>query len=304
MPTPPLTGLSNLSGITGFAGSAGNLARAGRTPEEVYQTYRSESTPVTFLQYPPELPEYRMILVGREYAPSTEVTAVNVERDRNSQSPLLSIAKSGYILPLPQARLSDTYQVNYDDSFSFLGGILRTTVSKILQGLTGLNLNRFKSVLLEAPTLKRHQLLWKFSPKNVSESYTIRKIVNNLKSDMAPTLSGANIVLGYPYIFDVYYDPHFQWMYGYKPSVIESIDVDYAGGNPHPVHYKNGAPESVIMTINLLELEFWVRQDYKNWHNVADNTITTTPVGTLRNTALQNLADTVTGTNPPSEPSQ
>jgi hypothetical protein len=148
------------------------------------------------------------------------------------------------------------------------------TVGKI----TGFNINKFKTVLFEAPALKRHEFIWKFSPKNMAEATTINNIVKRLKVDSAPPTLGnsGSAVFQYPHIFDIYFDPNFREMYGFKPSVIESIDVDYSAGNPHPSFYKDGFPESVTLNISFLEIEVWNRQDYTNWNSTNDPTRTIT----------------------------
>lgn len=270
---------SGLSNITAKiqSGDPANYQNngGGQSPEDKYASWKEKSGGVKFKQFPPDMPSQRIILVGRDYAFGSAGQQAGFDT--------IGTAMSGYVLPMPETRLIDTYQINYDSDFSFLNLIpIVGRGSRIEQAarLAGFNLNKFKTVLMEAPMLKRHEFIWKLSPKNVRESMTIRSIVNSLKHDMAPPITGANLLLTFPYAFDIYFDPHFQWMYGFKPSVIESIDVNYAGGNPHPANFINGAPESVIITINLIEMEIWVREDYARWDSAAN------PVNTLRPSAI------------------
>jgi hypothetical protein len=207
------------------------------------------------------MPEYSMVMVGRDYTLASVITNTALT---NGQ------AAMGFQLPIPQMTLIDRYQVSYDDNFSYLG-VLQKHTPEPVQGalrafgaLTGMNLNKLKSVLLQSPELKRHQFIWKLGAKTQQESITIRNICNQFKIGAAPPLRGGMILI-YPYIWDIYFEPNYNYMYGFKPCVIESIDVDYAGNGAQPALFWNGAPESVTLTVNFLELEFWVREDYQTW---------------------------------------
>ena len=258
---------------------------AGNSPQERYQSYRENNGGLKFFKFPPEsapAPQYNIVLVAREYALGSSGAITN----------MASTAKFGYILPLPQMRLIDRYQVSYDDNSSYLGMLLGEragdAIGRVAQA-AGFNLNKFKSVLLQAPTFKRHDFVWKLSPKNFAESNLINQIANTLKFSMAPPVVGAvaNLAFKFPYIFDIYFDGNYRYMYGFKPSVIESLDVDYSGGNQQPSLYYNGAPESVVISMSLLEIEVWDQTDYGRWYD--NNQFTTNPVDTIRPLARDTL---------------
>lgn len=239
----------------------------GASPMSRYQYYRQNSAPLTFLRFPPDTPDFTIVLVSRDY------NGFFTGGGTSAMAGFQGTAKNGYVLPLPTMRLMDKYQINYDDNASFLEAILSRippqarAAGSVVGGISGSSLNKFKSVLLEAPMLKRHEFTWKLSPKSVVESRTIRNIVNTLKSDMAPYFGAwtANMILRFPYIFDISFDPNPGQMYGFKPCVIESLDVDYSGGNAQPALYTAGFPESVTITMNLIEIEIWTREDYDRW---------------------------------------
>lgn len=262
------TGLSNITAKFQDGNTKPYARSDGGHPEEQYAKWKNDGAGMAFQRFPPDYAQQRIILVGREY--TLGVTGA-VFGNGN--------ARTGYILPLPQMRLTDNYQVNFDSDFSYLNLLVaRGSTIEQTGRVAGFNLNRFRTVLMEAPMLKRHEFIWKLSPKNFQESAIINNILLGLKHDMAPgssTMLGS-VVLTYPYIFDIYYDPNWKEMYGFKPSVIESLSVDYAGGNPHPANYTSGYPESVTITMNLIEIEIWIKQDYVAWARAQN------PVGTLR----------------------
>lgn len=268
---------------------------AGGSPAEIYQKYKKDTQPLEFLSFPPDTPKYTLVLVARKY------TLGSIGATSGSAGE----GKYGFVMPIPQMA-TDRYDLAYDANYAFLNFIDSITRLPVVGGLaqsaigagkavTGLSLNKYKTVLFEAPHLKRHHFSWKFSPKTSDEAATIRAIVNLLKICSAPSLSDLtlNAIMQFPYIFDIYYQPNFYQMYGFKPSVIESISVDYGGGNPHPAFYKDGYPESVILTLSMLELEFWSQGDYEGWYDNVTN-----PTDTLRPTIINRLPGN--GTNDPS----
>lgn len=267
---------------------------AGNSPEERYQKFKDDASALNFITYPPDIPDHRIVLVARDYFSALNpASSINIGK---------GVAKSGYVLPLPSMQLNDRYQISYDDNFAFLE-MLRTrpiVFATRFAAAAGLNLNKFKTILMEAPMIKRHQFAWKFSPKSVQESRLILRMVNRLKSDMAPELNLGGLVYTFPYIFDVYFDPNPNWFYGFKPCVIESLDVDYDGGNSQPAVFYNGAPESIVMSMVLIEMEVWTKRDYDKWNEGVESG-ELNPTDTVRPTGIQDLRDRMfrdSSTNP------
>lgn len=253
------------------------------SPEQQYQQYRKDKSALSFMKFPLETinNEYNITLVARDYGIAAGLITNTALTN--------GVAKFGYILPLPSVRLMDTYQVSFDEQSSFLGMIFDALPRGVQAGLqqVGLSVNKYKSVLLQAPQFKRHEFVWKLSPKNAQESRIINRIANTLKNCAAPSLNLAQTVFQYPYIFDIYFPKNYEYMYGFKPSVIESVSVDYSGGNQQPALYNNGAPESVVITLNMVEIEVWTKEDYDKWFNTDTNAVTSNPIDTLRQTAAE-----------------
>lgn len=224
--------------------------------------------------FPTDLPKYHFTLIENDWTTGNQI---NFE--------------AMYKLPLPNSLISE-HEVNYDRNFNYLS-VLSSAAAAFAGGLSqvgqtaaraggaalGLAVNNFKSVTLDVPDFRTFQLGWKLSPKNKPEAETIQKIIFALKKAMHPRTLGdsfapgvaatvASGVLIFPKIFTMYFVPNVKYLYKFKPCVLSSIRVDYAGGQPVPSFYKTPSfqeespPESVLITMNFIELEYWLSRDF------------------------------------------
>lgn len=138
--------------------------------------------------------------------------------------------------------------------------------------LTGYSPNQFLTILMRGPQYKRHKFRWHLQPKNFQESQIINKMLIDLKNHSAPGLLPGGAIFSWPMIFQCAFMPNSQYLFKFKPAVMESIVVDYAGGGM-PAFYAgatDNAPESVKVEMSFLELEFWLTGDYKNNNDPLD----------------------------------
>lgn len=231
--------------------------------------------------YPTDLPKYHFSIIQNEW--------------KTLQGQLT--AERMFRIPFPR-ELQDKNEVNYDTNFNYLSAVgaamsevfgtgataAASAVGSVIGAVSGMTLNSFKSVTLQVPDFKTHQLSWQFAPKNFQESVIIQKILYALKTGMAPRVGGstgyqgpgAKLVLGFPKIYTMYFSPNSHWLFKFKPCVLSTLVIDYAGGNPVPAFYKgtsvgglDGAteqnpPESIIVSTNWIELEYWLNTDYED----------------------------------------
>ena len=132
--------------------------------------------------------------------------------------------------------------------------------------LGGLAQNPFLTVLFNAPTFKRHQFSWKLTPNSEQESNTIREIIQTFKSNMLPAMApnAGGTLLTYPNMAIISLYPDETFLYKFKPCVIESLSVNFAAGGT-PSFFKNtNAPTQVKIDVNLLEIEYWLKEDIEN----------------------------------------
>jgi len=132
--------------------------------------------------------------------------------------------------------------------------------------LGGLAQNPFLTVLFQAPAFKKHSFSWKLAPNNEEESNTVKEIIDTLRSNMLPAMSGnaGGTLLTYPNMAIINLYPDETFLYRFKPCVIESLDVNFAVGG-QPSFFKNtNAPTLVQININFLEIEYWLKEDMEN----------------------------------------
>lgn len=145
--------------------------------------------------------------------------------------------------------------------------------------VTGLAINNFKAVTLDVPRFQNFTLAWKFSPKSYDESAAIQQIITSIQKGMhpgglGPQVFGTYAAFSFPRVYSVGIVPNSKFLMKFKPAVIQSIQVDYQAANPTPAFYAppsdtgenlsdaHSPPESVIVSMNFLELEYWLSQDF------------------------------------------
>ena len=172
-------------------------------------------------------------------------------------------------IPLPIRGLQDQFDVMYDQNFNYGTPIGTGALGGRASAASGLSINTFKSVTLSAPQFRRHNLTFKMAPKDFNEAKAIQKIAYLLRRAMTPKRALLGGLFEFPDIFLIAFSPNSKFLYKFKPCVLERINVDYTGGNQAPGFYRqqgnpsNAPPESVVITLQFLELEYWLESDYK-----------------------------------------
>lgn len=228
-----------------------------------------------------------------------------------SRDSLLGINASNsveqFILPLPTT-LADTHSVVYDDGME-IGKLWGNALQAIGSALSGQNSqgslgenvlvgtvgtlpnisdyaglfagympNEFLTVLLRGPNYKQFKMDFVISPKSSQESENLRLILRKFNNFMAPGISPRGSIFEFPLIFNICFSPNPKYLFRFKPSVLENIQINYAGSG-HPTFYKEreksgsytgdqNAPETVAFTLNFLEMEYWLTGDFKDTNTV------------------------------------
>jgi hypothetical protein len=132
--------------------------------------------------------------------------------------------------------------------------------------LGGLAQNPFLTVLFKQPEFKKHTFSWKLAPNNAQESNTIKDIINAFKSNMLPAMApnAGGTLLTYPNMAMINLYPDESFLYKFKPCVIESLNVNYAVGGQPSFFKGTNAPTLVQIDINLLEIEYWLKEDIED----------------------------------------
>ena len=141
-----------------------------------------------------------------------------------------------------------------------VGGAAAQNAPFILQPL-GLAVNPFLTVLFKSPTFKRHSFSWRLSANNPKESETINEILKTFRFHMLPDMAKGGLFLTYPDICDVTFQPEDSWLYKFKPCVVEGISINFAPNGQPSFFGQTNAPTDIQFTVNLLEIEYWLRGD-------------------------------------------
>ena len=195
---------------------------------------------------------------------------------------LLNVAKistnSGYRLPLP-LKLMDKNTVKWEaenlvKAESAMQKLMEkaapatsqiANVPATLQALSGLAPNEFLTMLFKGPSYKKFNLQFLISPRTKEQSIAFRKMVVSFKNAMAPTLSTGNLLFEYPNVFQVKFNKATgdNFLYQFKPAVLESFTVDYAPANVPSFYVGTDEPESFVLSMDFCEIEFWLAGDFK-----------------------------------------
>lgn len=135
------------------------------------------------------------------------------------------------------------------------------TVSRVAQAAAGVAPNQFMVVLLKGPTYKKFTFEWHLSPKTQQQSAQLRDMIKFFNNAMAPTLTGGGFFFGFPKIFRIQFRPTDEYMYKFKPAVLENFTANYTGAGV-PAFYKSGAPESYKISMSFMEMEFWLNGQF------------------------------------------
>jgi hypothetical protein len=91
---------------------------------------------------------------------------------------------------------------------------------------------------------------------------TLQKLIAKFRQHMCPSLTdwAGGTLLNYPDIVLVTLYPDDQYLYKFKPCVVESMVANFAPSGP-AFFNDTRAPAEVVISLQLLEIEYWVAED-------------------------------------------
>lgn len=170
-------------------------------------------------------------------------------------------------------------------------GLLQDTAGRVgqaAQAYFGIAVNPYQTILFEKPEFKSHNFSWKFMPRDESESNTIRNIIRTFQFHMLPGVSkDIGLFFSYPSMVVVSLFPSSEFMYRFKPCVIESVNVNYAAAGAPSFFKSTSAPTAITMSITLKEIEYWTSKDYtaeafNDTEAIGSNALLTVRTGNMR----------------------
>lgn len=172
--------------------------------------------------------------------------------------------------------------INVGTVTSGIKGAVTNEISRLpgvseLAGVLGFAPNEFFTILLKGPVYKRHHFTWRFSARNPQESKNLRKIIQSFNNWKSPGTAVGGALFTFPKIFQLAFEPNSTYLYKFKPCVLEDFVIDYAGSGV-PTFFRRdnegfNAPEHIAISMQFLELEYWLTGDFQNENadGTADN---------------------------------
>lgn len=152
---------------------------------------------------------------------------------------------------------------------SSIPGVSAITPDQFLARLTGGIMNPNMELLFNGVTLRSFKFSFKMTPRDEYEGGQIKKIIRNLKINMAPqTLevgtSKKNNFIRTPNVFKLTYmrgsKPH-PFLHKFKTCALTDMAVNYTGEGLYAT-YNDATPISIIMDLTFKELEPIYDTDY------------------------------------------
>lgn len=127
--------------------------------------------------------------------------------------------------------------------------------------LTGITTNPFQVILFKAPHFRSHTFSWTFIPQSQRETEELKKLVDTFRYHTLPGISSAGgVFFSYPEILKINFRPSDQYLYKFKPCVVDSVTVNYAPNGPS-FFKSTGAPTAIQFELRLQEIEIWTKSD-------------------------------------------
>lgn len=138
------------------------------------------------------------------------------------------------------------------------------SLGEVLQPF-GLAQNPFLTVLFKQPNFKKFKFNWRLAARNPGESGKINSIINMFKFNMLPTIAAGTggTLLHYPSMVNIAFFNSDDYLFRFKPCVIENLTVNYApAATPSFFRGSENVPTEIDLSVDLLEIEYWTRDDF------------------------------------------
>jgi hypothetical protein len=163
---------------------------------------------------------------------------------------------------------------------SSIPGVSAITPDQFLARQTGGIMNPNMELLFNGVTLRSFKFSFKMTPRDEYEGGQIKKIIRNLKINMAPqTLevgtSKKNNFIRTPNVFKLTYmkgSGSHPFLHKFKTCALTDMAVNYTGEGLYAT-YSDATPISIIMDLTFKELEPIYDTDYFNNGELSDDTV-------------------------------
>ena len=138
------------------------------------------------------------------------------------------------------------------------------TRDQLLARATGGIVNPNMELLFNGVTLRTFRFSFKLTPRNDTESKSIKNIIRVFKRNMAAKVANENAFLKSPNIFDLQYmqgGKKHPFLNSFKSCALTDMSVNYTGDGTYAT-YPDATPVSMVMDLTFKELEAIYDTDY------------------------------------------
>lgn len=148
-----------------------------------------------------------------------------------------------------------------DSAESIAGGLVGGAagasgeIQKALQQIP----NPHPSVFFKGLPLRAFQFVWKLVPLQQEDAINLKDILDRIKKNILPELSGSGNSLTYPNMLQITFEGKGSDRYTkYLPCFVENMSINYTGEGTS-AFFVDGAPVSILLTMQLRESELFTR---------------------------------------------
>ena len=128
-----------------------------------------------------------------------------------------------------------------------------------IQKAMGQIYNPHPSVFFKGLPMRQYSFLWKLVPIEKDDAANLKEMIDVIKKNILPDLAGD--FLTYPNLLQISVEGKGAGRYGvFKKMFVEAFSVNYTGEGTS-AFFDDGAPVSIIMSMQLRESEMFTRQD-------------------------------------------
>ena len=128
-----------------------------------------------------------------------------------------------------------------------------------IQKAMGQIYNPHPSVFFKGLPMRQYSFLWKLVPIEAADAANLKKMIDVIKKNILPDLAGD--FLTYPNLLQISVEGKGKGRYGvFKKMFVEAFSVNYTGEGTS-AFFDDGAPVSIIMSMQLRESEMFIRKD-------------------------------------------
>jgi len=138
---------------------------------------------------------------------------------------------------------------------------MMSNAGDVVTQLLGVIPNPHTSVFFNGVRMRQLMFSWKLSAQSEDESRTLKAIIDAFKHHSLPkidTSSSTSFLLQYPHIVK----PEIigtEYGFDFKYAFVTNITVVHTP--EEPAYYKSGAPVAYLITLDLMEIEYFLRDD-------------------------------------------